>query len=185
MPSPRRHLWNSSHLHNSDIDHRVHQQLRNFHGPTNSLDHGKDLCVTTGIDEERENVLLVLCGKPMMPSIMGLPQRKETHHEVKKTQQNQPYTRHCRQRARSRSKPSGAYRPSFFILFIFSFFHFTSFSFIFCHVLSFFFLFLFLFLFVWDSNSDFLASISLRFLFTFLIKIVSARLGGNPLPYSL
>ena len=32
LPSPRRHLWNSPHLHNSDIDHLVQEQLRNLHG---------------------------------------------------------------------------------------------------------------------------------------------------------
>ena len=34
---PRQHLWNSHHLHNRDIDHRVHRQLRNLHG---QQDHG-------------------------------------------------------------------------------------------------------------------------------------------------
>ena len=37
LSSPRRHLWNSHHLHNRDIDHRVHRQLRNLHG---QHDHG-------------------------------------------------------------------------------------------------------------------------------------------------
>ena len=37
LSSPRRHLWNSHHLHNRDVDHHAQEQLRNLHG---QRDHG-------------------------------------------------------------------------------------------------------------------------------------------------
>ena len=38
LTSPRRHLWNSHHLQNLDVEHLLHVQLGNLHGPQ---DHGK------------------------------------------------------------------------------------------------------------------------------------------------
>ena len=70
---------------------------------------GKDLCVTTGIDEERENVLLVHTGHDAEhhgPANQG----RDTSRGVK-YQQSQPFSCHCRRRAQSRSKHSGPYQP--------------------------------------------------------------------------
>ena len=45
LSSPRRHLWNSHHLHNRDIDHRVHRPTAE--SPWSTRPMGISLCVAT------------------------------------------------------------------------------------------------------------------------------------------